>query len=379
MMIRRPPARGRYGMQTVNVGLIGCGTISPAYLKAAAAFAQMRFVACADLDPAAALRRGGEFGIPALSVADLLARDDVEVVLNLTIPKAHASVNRAALDAGKHVYCEKPFALDLTEGRAVLARAAHLQLRVGCAPDTFLGGGQQTCRNLIDEGAIGVPVAATAFMMNHGPEHWHPNPAFYYDVGGGPLYDMAPYYITALVNLLGPVRRVSASTGRALQQRPITSRPFAGTNAAVHVATHVAATLDFDSGAIVTLVMSFDVWHHTNKPIEVHGTTGSLSVPDPNTFGGPVGVTSGRARDWTDVALTHGYTTNMRSIGLADMCVAIRTERDLRCSGERALHVLEVMEACDRASRDGSHITIQSRCTRPAPLPLGLHDGELDD
>ena len=363
-------------MTPVRIGLIGCGTISPAYLRAAATFRVLEFVACADLDPEAAKRTQARFGVPAVSVPDLLARDDIEAVLNLTIPAAHVEVNLAAIEAGKHAYCEKPFGLDVAEGRRVLAAADAAGVRVGCAPDTFLGGGHQTVRHLIDQGALGRPVAGTAFMMGRGPESWHPNPAFYYQPGGGPLFDMGPYYLTALVHALGPVRRVAAITGRGRNERVISSEPFAGERIDVRVDTHVAGTLAFAGGAVVTVVMSFDVRKHSNRYIEIHGTDASLSAPDPNHFGGTVRVAEGR--DWEERALTHGYTANMRSIGLADMCVGIRTGRPHRCDGRLAQHVLEVMAAFGQSSASGRHVDIESSPERPAPLPTGLTDGALD-
>lgn len=360
----------------VRIGLIGCGTISPAYLRAAATFESLEFAACADLDPSAAERTEEQFGVPATTVEALLARDDVEAVLNLTIPAAHASVNLAAIEAGKHVYCEKPFALDVAEGERVLAAADAAGLRVGCAPDTFLGGGQQTVRQLIDAGAIGKPVAATAFMMGPGHESWHPNPAFYYQPGGGPLFDMGPYYLTALVHALGPVQRVAAITTRGRATRTIRSKPRAGERIEVDVDTHAAGTLAFASGAVATVVMSFDVALHAHPRIEIHGTDASLQAPDPNGFGGVVRVSEGR--EWQERPLTHGYTDNLRSIGLADMCAGIRRDRPHRCDGRLAQHVLEVMAAFEASSSDGRHVVIESAPPRPAPLATGLADGALD-
>ena len=360
----------------VRIGLIGCGTISSAYLRAAATFDILEFVACADIDPSAAARTEAAFGVPAATVDELLARDDVEAVLNLTIPAAHGEVNLAAIEAGKHAYCEKPFGLDVAEGERVLAAAEAAGVRVGCAPDTFLGGGQQTVRGLIDEGAVGRPLAGTAFMMGPGHESWHPNPAFYYQPGGGPLFDMGPYYLTALVHALGPVRRVAAIAGRGREQRVVASAPRAGEVIDVRVDTHAAGTLAFASGAVVTVVMSFDVRLHSNPRIEIHGTEASLSAPDPNGFGGEVRVSTGRR--WEQRPLTHGYTGNMRSIGLADMCAGIRNGRPHRCDGRLAHHVLEVMAAFGASSAEGRHIDIQSRPDRPAALPTGLADGELD-
>ena len=362
-------------MDPVRIGLIGCGIISGDYLRAAATFDVLRFVGCADIDSSAAHRTEERFGVPAMSVDEMLGRDDVEVILNLTIPAAHAAVNLAAIDAGKHAYCEKPLGLNVAEGERVLEAAAAAGLRVGCAPDTFLGGGHQTVRSLIDAGAVGTPVAATAFMMALGHEGWHPSPAFYYQPGGGPLFDMGPYYLTALVHALGPVRRVAAITSRGRATRTIGSGPRRGESIDVAVDTHSAGTLEFVSGVVATVVMSFDVRLHSNHFIEIHGVDASLSAPDPNGFGGVVRVSSGRG--WEDRELTHGYTDELRSIGLADMSVGIRTGREHRCDGRLAHHVLEVMEAFGRSTVEGRHIDVTSRPDRPAPLPRGLAHGEL--
>ena len=364
-------------MDPVRVGLVGCGTIAPAYLRASATFGAFDVVACADIVPAAAAAIGREYGIEPLPVDDVLDRDDIEAILNLTVPAAHAEVNRAALSAGKHVYCEKPFALDFAAGSEVLAQAQGAGLRVGCAPDTFLGGGHQTVRGLIDAGAIGRPASATAFMMNHGHESWHPNPDFYYLAGGGPLFDMGPYYLTALVHALGPIRRVAALCGRGVDTRRIGSEPRAGEPIPVEVDTHAAGVLEFHGGGVATVVMSFDVWRHSNRWLEIHGVEGSLSAPDPNRFGGPVRVSEGGG-EWQEAPLTHGYTDNMRSIGLADLCAGLRMGRPHRCSGELALHVLEAMEAFGRSARDGVHVALTTRPERPAPLPRGLDEGALD-
>lgn len=364
--------------EPVRVGLIGCGTISPAYLKASATFEVMHIVACADINQAAAKARSEEFGIPALSVDSLLSDSGIEVVLNLTVPKAHVEVNRLALDAGKHAYCEKPLGVDPAAALAVDALAREKGLRIGCAPDTFLGGGHQTCRKLIDEGAIGQVVSGTATMMGPGHESWHPSPAFYYEAGGGPLFDMGPYYITALVNMLGPVGRVAAITSRAREERLITSKPLDGTRIPVETDTHVSGVLEFVGGAVVTMIMSFDVWFHDNRPIQLHGTEGSMSVPDPNGFGGKVRVARAGRREWTAAASSHGYNENFRSVGLADMCQALRDGRPARCSGDLAYHVLEVMASFQRSSESGKHVDIESRPPRPTALPSGLKDGQLD-
>ena len=248
---------------------------------------------------------------------------------------------------------------------------------VGCAPDTFLGGGHQTCRKLIDDGVIGKPIAGTAFMMLHGHESWHPNPGFYYLKGGGPMLDMGPYYLTALINMLGPVRRVSASTSITFKERIATSEKRSGERLPVETPTHIAGTMDFHCGAVITIVTSFDVWYHSNHFIEIHGTDGSIQVPDPNYFGGPVKICRAGNESLEEVPLSHGYTDNMRSIGVADMALAIQQKSINRCNGYMAYHVLEVMHAFLESSESGKHILIESTCERPDMLPLNLARGQL--
>ncbi|MGI6209387.1 MAG: Gfo/Idh/MocA family protein [Anaerolineae bacterium] len=359
----------------VKVGLVGSGVISAIYLKNCARHPILEVAACADIIPERAAARAEEFGVCACSVDEALDDPEIEVVLNLTIPRAHAEVGMAALEAGKSVYSEKPLAVTREQGRALLARAASSKgLRVGCAPDTFLGGGIQTCRKLIDDGWIGEPVAATAFMMSHGHESWHPDPEFYYKPGGGPMFDMGPYYLTALVNLMGPVRRVTGSTRVTFPERIITSTPKFGSVIQVEVPTHVAGLMDFSNGAIGTIITTFDVWAAELPRIEIYGTEGSLQVPDPNTFGGPVRVRRAGAKEWSEVPLTHGYAENARGVGLADMAYALRNGRPHRASGDLAYHVLDIMQAFHESSDQGRHIEIQSTVERPEPLPLGLRD-----
>ncbi len=257
------------------------------------------------------------------------------------------------------------------------ATARERGLRVGCAPDTFLGGGLQTCRRLIDAGAIGAPVAATAFLLNHGPESWHPDPNFYFQPGAGPMFDMGPYYLTALVSMLGPVRRATGSAQISFPERTITSEPHYGETITVTVPTHVAGILDFAGGAVATIVTSFDVWDVTRR-LEIHGSAGSLRLPDPNIFGGPVQLLRAGEREWEDIPLTHGYTANSRGLGVADLASALRSGRPHRASGELAYHILDIMHAIHDASRESRHIELESTCERPAPLPTGLREGTLD-
>ena len=352
----------------VKVGIVGCGNISGNYLHWSKSFDVLDVAACADMVPERAEAKAAEAGIRACSVGDLLKDPDIQIVLNLTIPRAHAEVNLAALQAGKSAYCEKPFAVTREDGHKVLAAAKAKGLRVGGAPDTFLGGGIQTCRKLIDDGAIGTPVGATAFMACRGHESWHPDPEFYYDLGGGPMLDMGPYYLTALVNLLGPVRRVCGSARVSFPERTITSEPKKGKKIQVATPTHIAGTLDFASGAVGTMVMSFDVVAHRLPIIEVYGSEGTLLVPDPNGFGGPVRLRRMGDQDWTEVRLTHSDQVG-RSIGVADMAHGMLRGRPHRASGELCYHVLDVMCAFDESSKAGRHIEVQSRCERPAPLP----------
>jgi predicted dehydrogenase len=362
----------------VNIGIVGCGNISPLYFQACSRLDILKLVGCADLDPARAEARAREYDTRAYTVDRLLADPDVQIIVNLTIPKAHGEVGLAALQAGKSIYNEKPLALSRADGRRMLELAAERGLLVGGAPDTFLGAGIQTCRKLIDDGAIGEPVAATAFMMGHGHESWHPDPDFYYQPGGGPMFDMGPYYLTALVTLIGPVRRVAGSARITFPERTITSQPKHGETITVRVPTHVTGVLEFANDAIGTIITSFDVWRHTLPPIEIHGTHGSLQVPDPNTFGGPARLFRAGDKEWTDVPLSHSYSSQSRGLGVADMGYAMRTGRPHRASGELAYHVLDVMHAIHDAATAARSVELASRCDRPAALPVGLPEGQLD-
>jgi predicted dehydrogenase len=365
-------------MRPVKVGVIGCGNISSAYLKAAKLFPGLEIAALADANPAAAEARGAEFGLPARSLEALLDDREIEVVLNLTVPKAHVEVGLQAIASGKHCYSEKPLGVSMTEARALVEAAAAKGLRLGSAPDTFLGGAHQTARQCLDDGLIGRPIGGTAFFMCAGHERWHPNPGFYYLQGGGPMLDMGPYYITDLVNLLGPVASVSGVATRMRSERVVTSQPLAGTRIPVEVATHVTGTLLFAGGAAIAMTMSFDAPRHKHVPIELYGELGSLIVPDPNYFGGKIEFATS-SEDWREIPTRHAYADgNYRILGLADMASAIRQGRPHRASGALALHVLEVMEAFQVSSDSGRAIAISSRPERPAPLPATLSIGEID-
>ena len=356
----------------MRVGIVGLGNISGAYLSTLPELSNLRLTAVADLDAARVARVAAEHdGVAALTPDALYASDDVDVVLNLTIPAAHTSVALAAIAAGKHVYGEKPLALTTTDGRRVLDAATAAGVAVGCAPDTVLGTGTQTARAVLDAGEIGTPVAATAFMTTPGHERWHPDPEFYYRPGGGPLLDMGPYYLSSLVTLLGPVRRVVGLSSRPQASRTIGSGPRAGTTFDVEVATHVTGVLEHESGALSTLVMSFDVWAADLPRIEIYGSAGSLSVPDPNGFDGQVRLFRGREGEWTNVDAAGGFTGASRGFGLSELAAAVADGRPPRASGELGYHVLDVMEQVLRAGELGRAVDVESTCARPVAVPAG--------
>jgi len=364
--------------EKVKVGIVGCGNISGAYFDGCKKYDLLEVVACSDLVADRARARAKEFGVPKVcSTAEMLADPEVDIVVNLTTPGAHSEVNMAAIEAGKNVYVEKPLAVTREEGRRTVEAAKRKGVLLGGAPDTFLGGGGQTCRKLLDEGVIGEPVAATAFWVSPGHEGWHPAPEFYYKRGGGPMLDMGPYYVTALVNLLGPVARVTGSTRMTRPTRVIGSEPLRGKVIKVEVPTHVDGVMDFASGAVGAIITSFDVWFSKLPVIEIYGTEGTMCVPDPNTFVGPVRIRLKDEKEWREVPLTHDDQVR-RGIGVADMAYALTYGRPHRASGELTYHVLDVMQAFDEASNSGKHIQIKSTCSRPAPLPEGLALGELD-
>jgi len=358
--------RGVTAQGRPRVGLIGCGNISEAYLTAG--YNEVQFTACADLDADRAAKTAAAHTLDAMSVDDLLANPTIDVVCNLTVPQAHAEVSLAAVQAGKHVYQEKPLALDRTGGALLLKGAEDSRTRVGCAPDTFLGAGMQTCRMVIDEGAIGAPVSAMANMVFSGHEYWHPDPGFYYLRGGGPLFDMGPYYLTALVNLLGPVARVAAASPEPSTTRLVRSGPRKGHQLPVEVPTHVAGLLEFATGAVATIVLSFDVWASQLPKLEIHGTEGSLSLPDPNTFGGPVGLARWGSEGWEDVPTDH-FSLHRRGVGLADMVGSIEHGRPHRASASLAYHVLEVMIGLTESAAQGCYIETSSDFERPEAMP----------
>ncbi len=365
-------------MNKVGIGIIGCGNISSAYLKAMAGFPILEIWGLADLNEDLARQRATEFGLAARSIAELMSDPAIEIIVNLTIPKAHVAVATQALEAGKHTYSEKPLGINFAEGKQLWQNAKSRGLRIGAAPDTFLGGAHQTARTLIDSGVIGTPVGGTAYFMCPGHERWHPNPDFYYEIGGGPMLDMGPYYITDLVNLLGPISKVAGFAISPRSQRTITSEPRNGESIPVHVATHVAGAMAFGCGAIVQIGMSFDVAGHRHVPLEIYGTEGTLIVPDPNHFGGQVDLLR-KGGSFEQQEIKAPYSDgNYRSIGVADMAYALRTGRPHRANGDLALHVLEVMEAFQHASETGTTVEIATTVERPTPLSESITNGRLE-
>jgi predicted dehydrogenase len=374
----------------VRTAVIGCGNISSIYLENAAKWDILDLRACANRTLSRAESQAEKFHVPRVApIADVLADPEIELIINLTTPDVHAEIGLAALRAGKSVYNEKPLAIRREDGRLLLAEAGARGLRVGCAPDTFLGGGLQTCRQLIDAGEIGTPVGATAFMFIQGPEAWHPDPGFLYREGAGPLFDIGPYYLTALISMLGPVRRVTGSARTTYPERTIGSGPKQGQTIPVETPTHIAAILDFASGPVATLATSFDVavsagaalnlYDAGGALLEIQGTTGTLSMPDPNMFGGPVRIRRLGETDWREVELTHAHTGNERCLGVADLAYALRTGRPHRANGQLAYHVLDTMHAVLEASSRGQHIELTSSCQRPAALPAGLPEYQLEE
>jgi predicted dehydrogenase len=370
-------------MQPVKLGIVGCGVISDAYLKGASRSRLVAVKSCTDLVPEAAAAKAAAHGILAVGIEAMLADPEIEIVLNLTVPLAHAEVSLRAVEAGKHVYSEKPIATTFSEGRELTAAARAKGVRLGAAPDTFLGAAHQAVRRALDDGRIGRVVAGSACFAGHGMEAWHPNPSFFYRKGGGPILDIGAYPVTQLVNLLGPVESVSAQTSRGFATRTVTSEPRRGQVIEVEVPTTVNAALAFANGANLGLLASWDVWKHAREPIELYGSEGTLLNPDPNFFGGRPRL-SERNGAWRDLPIdAHPFgvpnrrtksgamVADYRMLGVLDMAQAIREGRPHRANGDLALHVLEVLSALERSSVEGQRIRIETICERPEPVPLG--------
>lgn len=366
---------------TVKIGMVGVGDISGIYLQnITGCFKEIELVAVCDLVREKAERAQEKYNIPKLydTMYELFADPEIDIVLNLTRPYEHYGVSIEALKAGKHVYSEKPLAASLEDGKELVELAQEKGLMLGGAPDTFLGAGIQTCRKLIDDGYIGDPIGAAAFMICRGHESWHPDPAFYYQYGGGPMMDMGPYYITALVNLLGGVSSVMGVTKASFPTRTITSQPHNGEVVEVKVPTYVTGIMNFDNGATGTIFTTFDVCYPSQARLEIYGTKGTLFVPDPNTFGGPVKLLRQEDGEVRELPLCFDYAENSRALGLADMAKAIQTGRDARESWKQTYHVLEIMQSFEKSSNSGTIVPIESKYTRGEPMKNNPLHGVLD-
>ncbi|MDW6025687.1 Gfo/Idh/MocA family oxidoreductase [Mesorhizobium sp. BAC0120] len=365
----------------LGVGVIGCGNISAAYFQLAPLFKGIEMRACADINVDAAKARAREFNLRAETVDELLKDDELDIIVNLTVPAVHYDVSRQVLDAGKHVYSEKPFVLSLREGLDLKKRAEKKNLRIGSAPDTFLGGAHQLAREIVDSGTVGKITSGSCYVMSRGMESWHPNPDFFFQPGAGPVLDIGPYYVTNLIQLIGPVKRVASLASIPMTERVITSKPRYGEKIKVTTPTTIHALLEFANGAVVTLNTSWDVWKHGHAPIELYGEEGSLFVPDPNFFGGEVRYTKHadfvkKLPKWKHPLLvpnqihSQGAMANYRTVGLADMAVAIAEGRPHRCSMEMALHAVDVMTSILRSGETGKFVDITTTCERPAALDV---------
>ncbi|MCL2759817.1 MAG: Gfo/Idh/MocA family oxidoreductase [Treponema sp.] len=355
----------------LRIGVVGIGDISKIYLDNITGMfgKRVKLTGVCSKTFSKAEKAVVDYNVTAFKTLDeMLNSSDIDIILNLTPPKAHYEIALAAVNAGKHVYNEKPVCVKREEAAQLFKTAAEKGVRVGGAPDTFLGAGLQTCRKLIDDGWIGAPVAATAFMMNHGHEHWHPAPDFFYKDGGGPMFDIGPYSLTALINLLGPVKRVCGSTGKSFPTRTIATKHRHGEIIDVEVPTHVAGVLDFTCGTIATIIKSFDVYSHSLPNMEIYGTEGTLQVPDPNTFGGPVLVRRFREEKWSEIPLLKNYAENSRGLGITEMAEAIEEGRPHRASYELTYHVLDIMHGIHDACQSGKYIKLKSKCKRPEAL-----------
>ena len=369
-------------MKPVNVAMIGVGCISGIYLEnITKTFKDIKLIGVCDLVRQRAEDAQKKYNVPKIyeTMHDAFADPEVELVLNLTRPYEHFEVSKAALLAGKHVYSEKPLGASLEEGQELVKIAKEKGLMLGGAPDTFLGAGIQTCRRLIDDGYIGDIVGSAAFMICRGHESWHPDPDFYYQYGGGPMFDMGPYYLTALINLCGGIHSVMSASKKSFEKRLITSQPFAGTEINVNVNTYVAGTIKYDSGAIGTLFTTFDAYYPYQARFEIYGSRGTLFVPDPNTFGGPVKLFRPEDGEVREIPLMYDYKENSRALGLDDMAVAIRTGRPARADYNQTFHVLDAMTGFERSAQSGRWVKMSTKFKRRAPMVKGDLVGKLDE
>ncbi len=341
--------------EPVGLGIIGCGNILPEYLSTLLQSNGVRVHGLADLDVQRAVKAGAPHGIPGMSPDELLRLDGIEVIINLTVPAAHASVSRLALEHGKHVYSEKPLALERADGAELLNLAARNKLQLTCGPDTFLGASFSKASQLVSSGAIGEVTGASANFSGHGPEEWHPNPAFFYQPGAGPLFDMGPYYLTQLVKLLGRVSSVSGSARISQPVRQPQRGPHAGSSIPVSTPTTVKALLEFQSGPLASFSCSFDVWASSLPYLELHGTTGTLQLADPNHFQGTLRHYSSENREWQDIPTTQQAGLG-RGLAVLDLARTIRTGGSPAAGAADAFHVLDVMHLILESAEQGKRL-----------------------
>ena len=361
----------------MKVGIIGCGNISETYFNCQNIFNNFEIIACADLNNEFASKSAEQFNVKALSVDDILSNKEIGLIINLTIPSAHKEIIVKSLNASKHCFSEKPLAMNMEEGLEIQKLSNEKKLYVGCAPDTFLGAAGQNARKLIEEDKIGKVVLGTFNLMSHGMEHWHPNPDFFFKPGAGPVFDVGVYYLTQLINLIGPVKSISSISGTATSERTITSEPRNGEKIIVETPTTLMGSLEFHNNAKIQFFCSWDVWKHKHSTIELYGLEGSMIVPDPNFFSGDI-LLSKKDQDWQTInndSMLLGIPNktdndgskiaNYRGIGLSDMIDAITNQRQARCSLDLAMHVLEVMEGIITSSELNEVYHLKSKPKQP--------------
>ncbi len=364
----------------MNVGIIGCGNISDTYFKSQKIYNNFKVVACSDIDIEVAEKSAKVFNVKSQSVDEILSNNEIDLIINLTIPSAHKEIIINSLNAGKHCFSEKPLAMNFIEGKEIQELSMKNNLYVGCAPDTFLGAAGQKARSLIDENKIGGVVLGTFNLMSHGMEHWHPNPDFFFKPGAGPVFDIGVYYITQLVNLIGPVKNISSISGTVSKERTITSQPRFGEKIKVETPTTLIGTLEFHNNAKIQFFCSWDVWKHNHSTIELYGLNGSMIVPDPNFFSGDI-LISNKEADWQVINNDNmllgipnqkdnngSKIANYRGIGLSEMINSIKNKTISRCSLELSIHVLEVMEGIIKSAETKSNYKLNTQPTQPKLL-----------
>ena len=367
-------------MGKVNVGIIGTGNISNIYITNLKKFTNINLVGVSDILIDKAKEKAEEHELKKIfTVDEMLKSKDIDLIVNLTIPNVHVKVGLDVLNSGKHVYGEKPLGINTKEAKTLIETAKEKNLLVGSAPDTVLGAGIQTCKKLINDGWIGDIIGTSAFVINHGMESWHPNPDFFFKPGAEPLFDMGPYYLTSLINLIGPIESVQANNKISFKERTITSQEHFGEKIKVETPTYITSLLNFKQGATGTIIFTNDVWGSNLPRIEIYGTEGTLMVPDPNSFGGPIKIKRAGYLDWQEIPLSHFFSENSRGLGVSDMAnVILGKQEKFRANGDIAFHVLDTMESILKAGEEKKLITLNSTCEVPEPMPMTYEYNGLD-